>query len=404
MVFLKRHISNSIVLFAASLAALFVLTWIPIQAKGFISSEVHFADSSASGLSIVPASCPSSPDYAGECDNPPITRSYYYECALSASAYNINAGQSTTLNWASNWLTNNYISGGAGNVVGAVGPSGSVVVTPAMQPGWTSITYVMSGMYEVSDKNGTHTEYAYCDATINVGHSCPNGLDVSQYPSCTCPAGTQQSGATCIPDSCVPQYSCSGNGILNSCTNQIAQCSAGQICVNAQCVCPGGAFWDSSSNSCVESSCPAGFELVNGVCTKVNQCNLPTTCADGTHVLNQCTGQTTDCEASYGEGWYCGAGSCMRPPPPSATLKAVPSLVASGRTTTISWTSNGARSCAVTGSNGDGAGGAWTGRNGSQISSPITLKTDYTLVCNGFDGTTITKKVSVNIIPNWQEQ
>lgn len=33
----------------------------------FVSSEVRFSDTSRSGLSIVPASCPSSPHYSGEC-------------------------------------------------------------------------------------------------------------------------------------------------------------------------------------------------------------------------------------------------------------------------------------------------------------------------------------------------
>lgn len=396
MVFLKRHFENPISLLAAFAVVLAVLLWIPFQAKGFVSSEVYFADASESGLSIVPASCPSSPNYAGECDVPPQnTRNP--GCGMSANPYTVNSGQSATLTWRSISVSDNYISGGAGQVVGPVAANGSVTVTPTVDT-----TYVMSASYEFSDKDGTHTAYAYCDATVTVSsNTCPNGLDVTQYPSCTCPTGTHQSGSSCIPDSCVPQYSCSGNGILNSCTNQVTQCPAGQVCVHAQCVCQGGAFWDSSSNSCAETSCPAGFELVNGVCTKVNQCNLPTSCADGTHVLNQCTGETTDCEATYGSGWYCSAGLCRRPSPPTATITAVPSLLPSGHTSTISWSSTGARSCSVSGTNGDGA---WTGTSGTQVSSPITVQTTFTLTCQGFDGSTISKKAVVNIIPNWQEQ
>src|ERR1700722_6992817 len=41
-----------------------------ISASTSISPEVKFTDASASGLQIVPASCPSSPDYPGECDPP----------------------------------------------------------------------------------------------------------------------------------------------------------------------------------------------------------------------------------------------------------------------------------------------------------------------------------------------
>ncbi|MCE9541236.1 hypothetical protein K8R03_01600 [Candidatus Kaiserbacteria bacterium] len=38
-----------------------------IEKKPFASAEVQFTDASAHGLAIVPASCPSSPHYAGEC-------------------------------------------------------------------------------------------------------------------------------------------------------------------------------------------------------------------------------------------------------------------------------------------------------------------------------------------------
>ncbi len=38
--------------------------------QGFVSSEVKFTDASHSGLQIIPASCPSSPDYAGQCSLP----------------------------------------------------------------------------------------------------------------------------------------------------------------------------------------------------------------------------------------------------------------------------------------------------------------------------------------------
>jgi hypothetical protein len=38
----------------------------------FVSPEVKFADTSPSGLQIMPASCPSEPHFAGECDSVPL--------------------------------------------------------------------------------------------------------------------------------------------------------------------------------------------------------------------------------------------------------------------------------------------------------------------------------------------
>ncbi len=59
-----------LVLLAAAILALAVLSvWYTASGKQqpFASAEVQFTDASAHGLSIVPASCPSSPSYPGEC-------------------------------------------------------------------------------------------------------------------------------------------------------------------------------------------------------------------------------------------------------------------------------------------------------------------------------------------------
>ena len=58
--------------FAAVLVAVAILATLLNSRQPFASSEVQFTDSSASGLAIVPASCPSSPHYAGECDPSPV--------------------------------------------------------------------------------------------------------------------------------------------------------------------------------------------------------------------------------------------------------------------------------------------------------------------------------------------
>lgn len=60
---------GEVVMLAVGVALLFALSAIaPSVQQPFSSTEVKFADASRQGLSIVPASCPSSPHYAGQCD------------------------------------------------------------------------------------------------------------------------------------------------------------------------------------------------------------------------------------------------------------------------------------------------------------------------------------------------
>src|SRR5579864_7522030 len=65
----------------------------------FSSAEVKFTDLSKSGLAIVPASCPSTPDFAGQCDGTPPPAN---DCSLVPSSYQISPGQSVTLTWSVN--------------------------------------------------------------------------------------------------------------------------------------------------------------------------------------------------------------------------------------------------------------------------------------------------------------
>lgn len=61
--------------------------------------------------------------------------------------------------------------------------------------------------------------------------SCPNGLDINSYPSCSCPGGQVQSGASCIP---APPAACS-NG-LNVDSYPSCSCPASQHQEGASCV------------------------------------------------------------------------------------------------------------------------------------------------------------------------
>ena len=63
--------------------------------------------------------------------------------------------------------------------------------------------------------------------------SCPNGLNITQYPSCTCPSGQVQQGDTCITP---PPNPCS-NG-LDIAQYPTCSCPAGQVQQGTTCVTP----------------------------------------------------------------------------------------------------------------------------------------------------------------------
>lgn len=83
------------IVFSMSLSA-------PSQKQAFVSSEVLFTDSSASGLAIVPASCPSVPHYVGECSGggivipppppPAVSFTSFVSTAVAASGDSGGAG------------------------------------------------------------------------------------------------------------------------------------------------------------------------------------------------------------------------------------------------------------------------------------------------------------------------
>ena len=85
--------------------------------------------------------------------------------------------------------------------------------------------------------------------------------------------------------------------------------------------------------------------------------------------------------------------------PNAAILTAVPRLVHQGATTQVSWTSVNARTCTVTGTNGD----EWEGISGSKTSRAINQQTRYTLTCMMNDDQQLIKNAVVNILPSFHE-
>lgn len=418
----------------------------------YASPEVKFADASASGLSIVPASCPSSPHYSGECSG-------VSACNIAASPSTITPGQTATLSWealpnpdpqrlAMTYTINNGI--GAVNAPGSRGVSPGQTTTYRMtvhyapQPGVPdysgaaipqdancfAILAVQNGCVANQGQscssgpnncNERNTGAIQCDGScgatpppnrISCVSICPNGLDMELYPSCQCPSGRVQSGNSCVcpvgqflnGGICVNAGCSNGLDISRypscTCPNASDQIVNGQ-CVSTQCVSNQGAACTSAPNSCGMTT--SGTIQCNGSCGAATPSNnlCPNTCWDGSTPLN---GNCPVCPPGYTQA----GNSCVPPPAPEpvAHLQVKPSLVRPGDTTRVIWEWRNVRTCTVTGTNGD----RWEDRTTSGMqgveSSPIQSRTTYTLRCTALPGATpssITEFKTVNIIPRWLE-
>lgn len=84
------------------------------------------------------------------------------------------------------------------------------------------------------------------------------------------------------------------------------------------------------------------------------------------------------------------------PPPVGLSFTANPTSVAWQGSSTLTWTTTTATKCVAT----ENGTGGWNGRkdlSGSESVGPLTSTTTYTLTCTGFDGTTVSKDVTVTV-------
>src|SRR3989344_596398 len=144
-------------LFAAALFV-FGVAFFSGQKAPFVSAEVKFADTSPSGMQIMPASCPSDPHWAGECSAPTGS------CTIAVSPSTISSGGGTVdLVWTTGaYDQNTYTAGGTINTLGNVFPYGSLTIGA---PNVTT-TFTYNGSYY--DINGTPISSYECSATLTV--------------------------------------------------------------------------------------------------------------------------------------------------------------------------------------------------------------------------------------------
>lgn len=77
-----------------------------------------------------------------------------------------------------------------------------------------------------------------------------------------------------------------------------------------------------------------------------------------------------------------------------------PTLVQSGNSAVITWSTSGVNSCSVSGTNGD----SWSGTSGSKNTSAISEQVIYTLTCLDVENAaTNPQSVTVSLVPSFQE-
>lgn len=225
-----------IILTVVALVVAFAATMMRSERAAFTSAEVKFTDASPSGLSIVPASCPSNPHAIGECTTSPQPPGN--GCSITALSDVLAPGGSTTLSWVTSnyqWFgtsvspSNGFITPG----IGGVNPTGLTSIAPSQ-----TTTYALTGSYRVfgvpvGSYSCSHTVYVL---NCSTGYTLQNG----QCELTTCSAGHVLQNGQCVlvaHSACTPQLICQGNYSVY----QAANCALSQ--------------WQLCDHSCYAGGC-----------------------------------------------------------------------------------------------------------------------------------------------------
>ncbi len=423
----------------------------------FKSAEVAFTDAAPSGLSIVPASCASSPQTpdSGSCACGPAPSES--SASLCPQGYTYDGSWCVVTGSACDTVTSNPITNPTvpPSPVTQYCPDGSAAPNndtsqcpqycsdgtlapnndPTQCPNIVNI--ITNGITCPDGTPAPNNDLSQCPQTPNVGTIyCADGTPAPNNDLSECPSDvTICSDGTAAPNNDLSQCPttppitdniyCSNGSLAPN--NDLSQCPGGGPGGNTPGstggICPQGkkctACIPSASNVC--ANCPLGYTLQTNICVFVG---CPSTyteekTANGTLecVKNECSAQylcggdgnlyyedsSCDKPSLYKTcAWGCSGGQCSPPPAGDiVTFSVKPAVVQSGESTTISWTAKNVTSCTVSGSNGDGP---WTGATGNGLSGKITGQTIYTINCIGDDGNAVpAQNQTVNIVPVFTE-
>ena len=192
----------------------------------------------------------------------------------------------------------------------------------------------------------------------------------------------------------------------------IAVSACGDSCGTIQCI--------SAANICgsvstgTQSTCGGGCSA-SVPANPSGSCSVATACGVDATGYNGCNGQCnivsypfcTTTQNPDGDGaieWITvggGDGSGIGVTDVTCEIFASPTLVSEGASTVVRWISTETVSASISSS----AGGtdSWSGTIGEQLTPPITQQTTFTLTCEGYDESTVTDSITVNVVPEWQE-
>jgi len=309
---------------------------------------------------------------------PPPTTYGQPTASISADLPNIQVGQSVGIHATFAAGANDTLT--ATNIDSPVGTG----LASTISPGPKDITFTPTSA-------GTYTFYARVETanyawqtkdTVTVtatnAPSCPNGLDIGAYPSCSCPTGQTQQGASCVEPS---------SPVLSFSANPPSVAYNGQTTLSYSAT--GGAGYDACEL--------AGGEWGSGV-------PVGTLGSQPTSPLTSDTQYSYTCHDTY-YGWQpwqsvtVSVGAAPPPPPPPAPSPSVGSSCASGVQTGGSCDIHWACPAGATGSYGTfNTGGA---TSGTYTVNP-TSNTTYLVTCQFPLGmyTQSTSSASVNVTVN----
>src|SRR3989338_7450060 len=328
------------------------------DSAAFESPEVKFADASPGGLSIVPASCPSSPHYAGECT---------IICVR-------NSGRSCRSD------ANNCGATSVGTIQCRGGCSAS---RPSNVPG--------------IGNNCRSAENNCGDTNVGVWQ-CRGGKD--RACSAERPANRKCDGPPSTRYNCntsTKQCSPANGGAYGTLPSCLSACTDGPP---ASC----GGTVPQGATPCDPNEGPGTWARAGATCASdtATKCQyaiascVPTTipqCINNQWCTRSCNPTKLNC-----------TGECDVNGTKDMDISATPLTVRSGSKTTVTWSSANYLSCKVT-ENNPAIVDEWNTPDGTQESSAIEQKTVYTLICKDEYGVeSAPESVTVNVIPIFIEQ
>lgn len=314
--------------------------------------------------------------------------------ALTANPSTVNSGSATTLTWSSSGATTCSASGAWLGVKAAHGSQSTGPLTAN-----ATYTLICTGAM------GSATQ----SATVSVKSPAPT-VSLGAGPS-TLASGTSST----LRWSAANATSCEASGAWAGLRSVSGVQSTGVLTAGATytltCAGPGGSAAQSATVS-VKPQAPSvslsvgpsaiaggGSATLNWSATNATTCSASggwsgskaITGSQSTGTLKATAIFTLTCSGTGGSAAQSATLTVSLHPTVTVGFSASPSTIASGRGSTLTWSSNGATSCTAT--------GAWSGSkalSGSQSTGTLTANATYILTCSG-NGGSATQSVTVSV-------